>query len=348
MLKFKRFCSLRALELFTTEHNFICLHRHQSFLFLPPAPAQSWPYLQCAWSLSRRAREGGREQSLAPWQRSVSEPAWGHTRGRSPRCRRTHGRRQRGSRRREAAQRGRGRCPRPPWDGTASAAGAASALTCGKSDPGSQRRPLGTGDQYPRAAPTVPAREGEQRQPAVAALPGLCGRRPPRPAIKGWLAFLGARRANRRQRGRKREAGAGWLRGQGQLSAGAGGRGRARPAGRGSGRTRSRRRPAAPRGGAAPSGPPALPAAPRAARVPSPSPPAAGAGRGRREPSFPQPTVNPAWHPLPPVPPPARRPGPALRPRPQGGTWRGPGGEARPDAAASGCSERWSKHPLLN
>lgn len=72
------------------------------FNFVPPSltgPGTSTePYLQCAWSLSRRARgEGGREQSLAPWQRSVCAAAWGHTRGRSPRCRRTQDGRQGGS-----------------------------------------------------------------------------------------------------------------------------------------------------------------------------------------------------------------------------------------------------------
>lgn len=36
MLRLKGFCSLPALEVFTTEHSFICLHRHESVLFLFP------------------------------------------------------------------------------------------------------------------------------------------------------------------------------------------------------------------------------------------------------------------------------------------------------------------------
>lgn len=96
------------------------------------------------------------------------------------------------------------------------------------------------------------------------------------------------------------------------------------------------------------------PAAPRAARLPSPSPPAAEeaagppgalappAGREPRLAAAPAcPAARSASRPCRPAPGPAARSGAggALGARSAGGTWRGPGGEVRPDAAASGWPE---------
>lgn len=170
----KDFIHWKLWSPFTTEHTSSHLHRHPEafslaffFLFVcfspsPTAPSsqttgsggQSWPYLRCAWPPRRRAWGGGREQPLAPWQRSVPEPAWGQSQGRrSPRCRRAQHLPPSAPAPPAAPEAGPAalaagtgqvppyRPPPPPSEGTASAATAASALTSGESDPGGQRRP---------------------------------------------------------------------------------------------------------------------------------------------------------------------------------------------------------------
>lgn len=86
-------------------------------------------------------------------------------------------------------------------DGCPGAIGAASALTCRESG----RAAPATGEQYPRSAAAPRSRERRAVR-HESALPGTL--RPPGTAraFKGSLAFLGARRANQRRRGRKREA----------------------------------------------------------------------------------------------------------------------------------------------
>lgn len=113
MLRLKRFSPLRPLELFITEHNFICLNRHQSFFIFAPAFPYAVPQhrtgLTCS-ALGLRAAEQEEQEAESgrgPHGKGLSVNQPGDTHGE-------------GHRLTQARRTGRGRCPS---GGTASAAG---------------------------------------------------------------------------------------------------------------------------------------------------------------------------------------------------------------------------------
>lgn len=226
MLRRKRFCSLKPVELLTTKHHFSCLHGHQeafSLFFPPSSPFPTAPSTSPALLLP-----AVRLVSETPSMRRRKRTAVGPM---AKVCLRTS--LGRGTRRKVTAlparrhQRSRGaaatgqvpaalpagnkRARREPLQhlppGRAMRAGSAGLPHLGAAANilGQRAGGRGAGRGGSGAAGTVPA--------AGAAL-----------AFNGRLAFLGARRANRRRRGRKRGAGAGRRRGQRRLWAGAGGR----------------------------------------------------------------------------------------------------------------------------
>lgn len=186
MLRLKSFCSLKALELFT-KHKFTAYIKKCCFVCCFFSPSLTAPSISTELRLPA-VRLVSETPSMRRRKRTVAGPmakvclctSLGTDRKKKVTYLPAH-------RPQRSPQAGR-LCsgdgavdPRSP-QGTASAAGASSALTSGESDPGGQGRPPtppATGDKYPGAALAVGRAERRLRARlrAARALPGTAGTR---------------------------------------------------------------------------------------------------------------------------------------------------------------------------